>query len=80
VTFALEVREAESREACNALAGARFADYPEGLTTMDLEGEAVDGLDEPVGSGEMHVEVFDFQQDLAALGHRRIICRCLRPR
>jgi hypothetical protein len=58
-----------------ALAGAAFADDPEGLAARDGEGDAADGVDDPVVGGEVDPQVLDrknrFGQGRLAVGRRR---------
>jgi hypothetical protein len=61
----LAVDEPERSEAGDALARPGLADDPERLAPVDLEGQAVDGLDDPVGRGELDSEVADLEQCLA---------------
>ena len=54
--------EAHDREAGDALAGAGLADDAERLALLDLEADAVDGLDDAVVGAEMRAEVVDLEE------------------
>ena len=49
--------QAHDRHAGHALAGAGLADDAEGLAALDVEREAVDGLDDAVLGREVHPQV-----------------------
>ena len=66
--------ELQDRAAGRGLAAAGLADQAERLALLDLEGDAVDGLDradlaledDALGEREVHDQVVDFQEGVAA--------------
>ncbi len=57
----LEVRQTKASETRDALAGARFAHDPQRLAAIEFEGDAIHGLDDPVGGIEVNLEVLDLE-------------------
>ena len=49
-------------QAGHALAGAGLADDAEGLAALELEGQPVDGLDQPVVGREVDAEVAHLEE------------------
>ena len=61
-------REPEERHRGDALARAGLADDPQHLAALQLEADAVDGLDDSVLGGELDLQVLDLDQALGHLG------------
>ena len=61
-------REAEDRQRCHALAGARFADDAEHLAGLDLEADVVDCSYDTFVCRELNLEVANTEE---SVGHRR---------
>ena len=59
----------EQCERGDALPAARLADDPERLARRDVEGDPVDGVDEPAARPELDVEVLDGEERLSSHVH-----------